>query len=198
MRLWEDDGVAISSTWGWTNNRHNHPLCLIFAITHIKQIQIIRGEWSTSGRAAINDHLHLLNVRWRVRGSWWWRDTFDNYYKRKLDKVGNVLPFSLTQAFSIKLNKKVSPVIEYLPVSPVAPPNRTTLFLLTKVMVCPNLACGVSPNASSSSTAPGIIGLMAYWVWPPPPPPSVTAIGVPPCFFEAPWGFETISNFSNY
>lgn len=30
---------------------------------------------------------------------------------------------------------KVSPVMEYLPVSPVAPPKRTTLFLHTIVIV---------------------------------------------------------------
>jgi hypothetical protein len=40
------------------------------------------------------------------------------------------------------LNINVSPVMEYLPVFPVAPPNRTTLLLFTMVMVWPNLASG--------------------------------------------------------
>ena len=46
------------------------------------------------------------------------------------------------KVFKNMLNMNVSPVIEYFPVSPVAPPKSTTLYLLTIVMVCPNLACG--------------------------------------------------------
>jgi hypothetical protein len=51
------------------------------------------------------------------------------------------------------LKMKVSPVIEYLPVSPVAPPNRTTLYLFTIVMVCPNLAYGTFLGMSKTSCA---------------------------------------------
>ena len=36
--------------------------------------------------------------------------------------------------------------------SPVAPPKRTTLVLLTIVMVWPKRACGMSPLTSTSST----------------------------------------------
>ena len=36
-------------------------------------------------------------------------------------------------------NKKVSPVMEYFPVSPVAPPKRTDFVLETRVIVWPNL-----------------------------------------------------------
>ena len=46
-----------------------------------------------------------------------------------------VLPESFCQALFKMLYMKVSPVIEYLPVSPVAPPNKTTLALLTMVIV---------------------------------------------------------------
>ena len=35
----------------------------------------------------------------------------------------------------------------------MAPPKRTTFVLLTRVMVCPNLAMGTSPYTSNSSTA---------------------------------------------
>jgi hypothetical protein len=52
---------------------------------------------------------------------------------------------------------KVSPVIAYFPVSPVAPPNSTTFVLLTIVIVCPNLARGISPYTSKSSTAPFVL-----------------------------------------
>ena len=54
--------------------------------------------------------------------------------------IWQYLPLSLCHCLSMKLKRKVSPVMEYRPVSPVAPPNRTTLFLLTRVIVCPNLA----------------------------------------------------------
>ena len=46
----------------------------------------------------------------------------------------------------------VSPVITYLPVSPVAPPNKITLDLDTYVIVWPNLARGTSPKVSTFST----------------------------------------------
>ena len=75
------------------------------------------------------------------------------------------LPLSLDQVFVKILKRYVSPVIEYLPVSPVAPPNKITLVLLTKVIVCPNLACGISPYTSSSSTdyeAPEAPGVFIY------------------------------------
>ena len=46
----------------------------------------------------------------------------------------------------------VSPVITYLPVSPVAPPKSITLDLDTYVIVCPNLANGTSPKVSTFVT----------------------------------------------
>jgi len=55
---------------------------------------------------------------------------------------------------------KVSPVIEYFPVSPVAPPNKTTFYLLTIVIVCPNLAWGISPLTSRASTT---VAMSTYW-----------------------------------
>jgi hypothetical protein len=42
----------------------------------------------------------------------------------------------------------VSPVMEYLPVSPVAPPNRMTLVLFMAVIVCPKRGSGTSPDTS--------------------------------------------------
>ena len=58
--------------------------------------------------------------------------------------------------------------MEYLPVSPVAPPKRTTLVLLTRVMVCPKRAIGTSPYTSSSSTAlPWFPGVPVVVVLPP-------------------------------
>ena len=62
------------------------------------------------------------------------------------------LPESFYHALFRMLYMKVSPVIEYLPVSPVAPPNSTTLALLTIVIVWPKRACGISPLTSSAST----------------------------------------------
>ena len=63
------------------------------------------------------------------------------------------LPLSSVHAFKSMLNMNVSPVIEYFPVSPVAPPKRTTLYLFTMVMVCPNLACGTFLAMSRVSCA---------------------------------------------
>ena len=45
------------------------------------------------------------------------------------------LPFNSVHVLKSMLKMKVSPVMEYFPVSPVAPPKRTTLYLLTMVMV---------------------------------------------------------------
>jgi len=45
----------------------------------------------------------------------------------------------------------VSPVIEYLPVSPVAPPNKINFERDIKVIVCPNLGKGTSPLTSNFS-----------------------------------------------
>ncbi len=45
----------------------------------------------------------------------------------------------------------VSPVIMYFPVSPVAPPNKIALFFEIRVIVCPNLANGRFPYASTFS-----------------------------------------------
>lgn len=42
----------------------------------------------------------------------------------------------------------MSPVMEYLPVSPVAPPNRMTLVLFMAVIVCPKRGRGTSPDTS--------------------------------------------------
>ena len=61
------------------------------------------------------------------------------------------LPLSSVHVLKSKLNMNVSPVIEYLPVSPVAPPNKTTLYLFTIVIVCPNLAYGTFLVMSSVS-----------------------------------------------
>jgi len=41
-----------------------------------------------------------------------------------------------------------SPVIENLPVSPVAPPKRIALPFATNETVCPNLAAGIFPKPS--------------------------------------------------
>ena len=46
------------------------------------------------------------------------------------------LPSSLVQVFEIRSREYASPVIMYLPVSPVAPPNSTALVLFT--MKCQN------------------------------------------------------------
>ena len=56
-------------------------------------------------------------------------------------------------------NEKVSPVILYFPVSPVAPvhyykivpPNKIAFPFAIYVIVCPNLAYGNYPNASTLS-----------------------------------------------
>ena len=48
----------------------------------------------------------------------------------------------------------MSPVMTYFPVSPVAPPKRTTLDFETYVIVWPKRASGTSPNVLKGSTRP--------------------------------------------
>ena len=50
------------------------------------------------------------------------------------------LGFNFFHFFKFKSNENTSPVIVYLPVSPIAPPNKIINDLLTKVNVWPNLA----------------------------------------------------------
>jgi hypothetical protein len=46
QKVWlrKDDGMTISSARSRTDNRHNHPLGLILAISHIEQIKIVTGQ----------------------------------------------------------------------------------------------------------------------------------------------------------
>ena len=62
-------------------------------------------------------------------------------------ELGGHASFFQNQVYKSRVN--ASPVILYLPVSPVAPPKSTALFLLTAVIVCPNLGDGISPKVSS-------------------------------------------------
>ena len=67
----EDNTVSISSSWSTSHNRNDHPLRCFFAISHVKKIKIIRCETASAGGSSIYDHLHLLDVRRRMRSSRW-------------------------------------------------------------------------------------------------------------------------------
>ena len=84
------------------------------------------------------------------------------------------LPFNSVHVLNNILKMKVSPVIEYFPVSPVAPPKSTTLYLFTIVIVCPNLACGTFLAISRVSCA--WLGSLIFCIFPSGPTPSL-----PPC-----------------
>jgi len=149
--LWENNWMTISSSWSWSNDWNNHPLSLILTVSHIEKVEIITSKRASSSSSSIYYHLHLLNVGWGVSCSWWWWYSLNYFKKTEINVV--YLPLSSVQAFKSMLNMKVSPVIEYFPVSPVAPPKRTTLYLFTMVMVWPNLAYGTFLAMSSVSWA---------------------------------------------
>lgn len=77
VRLRENQRVAITSTWRGTYNGHDHPLGLILAVTHVKQVQVVVGKCASASRTTIDNHLHGLNIRGSVGRPRRWRYTFD-------------------------------------------------------------------------------------------------------------------------
>ena len=101
------------------------------------------------------------------------------------------MTLSSVQVLRNMLKIHVSPVIENLPVSPVAPPKSTTLYLFTIVMVCPNLACGAFSffciSKFSCAWCGSLIFVRPPFVAPPaeaepslPPPPAPFLASSPP------------------
>mmetsp|Transcript_4409 Transcript_4409/g.6434 ORF Transcript_4409/g.6434 Transcript_4409/m.6434 type:complete len:214 (+) Transcript_4409:1758-2399(+) len=62
MRLREDDGVTIPPSGGGSHHGHNHPLGLIFAVSHIEQVQVVTRQTASACGSSIYNHLHLLDV----------------------------------------------------------------------------------------------------------------------------------------
>ena len=78
MRLAKNDSVTISATGCASDNGNDHPLCHNFSVSHVKEIQVITCKTSTSRCTSIYNHLHLLNISWRVGCSW--RRRYSLYY----------------------------------------------------------------------------------------------------------------------
>lgn len=62
VRLAENDSVTVSAAGGATDHWHNHPLGHRLTITHIKQVQIVRGQGTSTCSSCIHDHLHLFDI----------------------------------------------------------------------------------------------------------------------------------------
>lgn len=67
--LREDNRVTISASRGGANDRHDHPLGHVLAISHIKKVQIVTCKGTTTSGSTVDDHLHLFDVRRRVGSS---------------------------------------------------------------------------------------------------------------------------------
>ena len=70
MWLRENDRMTVSPTWSRSHHWNNHPLGLIFSISHIEQVEIITGERTSTSSSSIYYHLHLLNIGGGVGCSW--------------------------------------------------------------------------------------------------------------------------------
>ena len=77
VRLREDDRVAVPSTRRGANNRNDHPLSLVFTVSHIEQVQVVRGETSAASSSSVHDHLHRLDIGGGMGSSGRRRNTLD-------------------------------------------------------------------------------------------------------------------------
>ena len=92
----KDNGVAISSSWSWADDRDDHPLSLVLTISHVEEVEIVTCETSTAGGTTIYDHLHLLYVCGSMCSSW--RRRYASHYIKSIIWLFNfkLLLFLLT------------------------------------------------------------------------------------------------------
>ena len=77
MRLGEYNWMSVPSTWSRAHNGNNHPLGLVFTISHVQKIQVITCKTPTARSSSVHDHLHLLYICWSMCSSRRWRHAFN-------------------------------------------------------------------------------------------------------------------------
>ena len=96
----KDNGVSISSPWSTSHNWNDHPLSLLFTVSHVKKIQIIGCETSTTSGSTVDNHLHLLNICGRMCSSWRWRNTLWCKFGPSIQKHVENISFAGHRIFS--------------------------------------------------------------------------------------------------